>query len=410
MMNANVPLESLAAAMPPGDALRGFTVVFYYYTFIALHFFMLLNLVIAMVVDAYIDVQTTNKAVVASTLKNNMGALHHDIYDMCDRYYVRVERSIWRMLSPKYREKDEHRFIAWGNDKWLALLTEVVEERKKIGVPSFALTLTVVAANIRQLHKRKMEMGFPHGVDPKLSGTGGSSTGNRRASLPRGMTRKGLTSKGVGVPKAGDKVEGSSRISDYALRQCVKYMFERPHFIMPANLERALSDKAQPANETWHDMTLQKISNQVAQIERRSLNLELNVAALADATEVLTEMSAETFGVDARSSKGDAGGALASATNAGAPAPSDAEGRKVRRRRSKSRERKGDSIKGSTTAAAPDESSPAKPARRSSSNPRSSSTPSATTTGTGTGLSKIKLASQGPGWGRDGSSSHMADV
>ena len=49
MMNANYPMSDLEPAIPNGDTVKNLSVVFYYYSFIGFHFFILLNVVIAMV-------------------------------------------------------------------------------------------------------------------------------------------------------------------------------------------------------------------------------------------------------------------------------------------------------------------------------------------------------------------------
>ena len=58
------------------------SVIFYYYSFIGFHYFMLLNLIIAMVVEAYIDVVSKRKEVVTRTLRNNIGPLFNDLGNM----------------------------------------------------------------------------------------------------------------------------------------------------------------------------------------------------------------------------------------------------------------------------------------------------------------------------------------
>ena len=112
MMNANYPFEDLQVASlhtpthisahlrtsPPASisprltllaqgavgsgGLKMASVIFYYYSFIGFHYFMLLNLIIAMVVEAYIDVVSKRKEVVTRTLRNNIGPLFNDLGNM----------------------------------------------------------------------------------------------------------------------------------------------------------------------------------------------------------------------------------------------------------------------------------------------------------------------------------------
>ena len=79
MMNANFIFNDLIAAIPAGDISRAFAVPFYYYSFILVHYFILLNLLIAMIVESYMMVVGERKEIVTQTLANNLGPLQYDL-------------------------------------------------------------------------------------------------------------------------------------------------------------------------------------------------------------------------------------------------------------------------------------------------------------------------------------------
>jgi len=416
MMNANLPLEDLYPAMPPQDTLRAITVIFYYYTFIALHFFMLLNLVIAMVVDAYIDVQTTNKAVVASTLKTNMGALHYDIYDVMERTFKGLNRRFFRLLRGSTYKEDE--FNQWGNDKWMSVLEQVIADRKGRGVPSFSLTLAVLANNIKSVHNKKLAGGDKYGLDPRID----VDMATRKRSVSRSSTTRRMSSsnlrksnleEAVTPEKKKNAKEGEVFVgNDYSLKQCVEYLFKRPHFVQPANLEKALSDKDQAVSETWHDMVLQKIAHQVEKLDKRSLTLELAVAALSEHTESMLDVAAGSPVGGLYSYEGAPAHERTVEAHAPSGTDSDGEGlansskQKLRRRRSKSRER-GD---GENTAASEHGGSQRSTVRRQRSIPRGQSRSKSELEQTASEAAPEPPMQGTAGWGRGRSEPHIADV
>ena len=80
MMNANYPFEDLYPDIPQGDFIKR-SVALYFYSFIVMHYFMA-QLSHAMVVEAYIDVISQRKEIVALT---------RDLYDVWLRSnYIRV--------------------------------------------------------------------------------------------------------------------------------------------------------------------------------------------------------------------------------------------------------------------------------------------------------------------------------
>ena len=74
-MNGFADLEQVAPREEEGITAMYVALIIYYYSFVFLHFFVLLNMVIAIVVDAYVDVKNEGKTKVNSLLKRNMGPL-----------------------------------------------------------------------------------------------------------------------------------------------------------------------------------------------------------------------------------------------------------------------------------------------------------------------------------------------
>ena len=246
MMNANIPFEDLRPAIPTGDLLKEVCIVLYYYSFIALHFFMLLNVIIAIVVDAYIEVVNGNKEIVNRTLKNNMGGLYADI---CS--------SAWKMISSLAGKKHEK----WSDSQWIDAIEKVLADRRRRGVPSVGTSLSTFAKDIKNL---------------------------KAAPKKRGVT----------VPEEGQQFEKDVKASktvfesgisalvtelkedDPILIQVVDHFYKREGFIEPANLRDALNNNAQPVREKWQDFILERIAEQIHNLERKSIMLENTVAAM----------------------------------------------------------------------------------------------------------------------------------
>ena len=149
MMNANVPFEDLLAGTE-ATVVAYFTAGFYYYSFIAIHFVILLNVIIAIVCDAYMEVQEERNAVVARTFRNNLGSLSGDLLNIAWRKFTTVWLVVWARLNPLALLKKKTTFIEWDDDTWLEILETIIERRKVKGLPSRGTTLANLAREIKK--------------------------------------------------------------------------------------------------------------------------------------------------------------------------------------------------------------------------------------------------------------------
>ena len=95
--------------------------LFYFYSFIFLHYFVLLNMVIAIVVDAYMEVKGDQQSRTVSLLKQNMGTLSENISSDLRRLtlsllvFFRTSR-VYSLLFP--HRKHERHFVPWSDAVW----------------------------------------------------------------------------------------------------------------------------------------------------------------------------------------------------------------------------------------------------------------------------------------------------
>lgn len=153
MMNANVPMESLLEAVRGDDYIRMFTIAFYYYSFIILHYLLLLNVIIAIVVEAYIDVQEEiNKKIVAKIFRANQGGLDQDLSDMIYRVGYTIYLIFRNRFFPLKLTKEL--FIGWDDDQWYEIVETCVNSRFEQGLPSRSCSLSVLYKEIKKMPPR----------------------------------------------------------------------------------------------------------------------------------------------------------------------------------------------------------------------------------------------------------------
>jgi hypothetical protein len=95
--------------------------------------FMLFNLIIAMVVEAYIDVVSKRRELVTRTLEHNVGPLHRDLYCLARRftlqtYNVFIRRFTFVGTSGDVNESTaawSDRVLGWSDAVWVDLITRV---------------------------------------------------------------------------------------------------------------------------------------------------------------------------------------------------------------------------------------------------------------------------------------------
>ena len=93
MMNANYPFDAFLPALANGGALKLAVMMFFFISFIVLHYFMLLNVIIAIVVEAYLDVRKSADLITTVLLNQNLDSLSNDVFsklkgDFSFFYYV----------------------------------------------------------------------------------------------------------------------------------------------------------------------------------------------------------------------------------------------------------------------------------------------------------------------------------
>lgn len=251
MMNANLPFEEVEAATD-GSVVQVLTVAFYYYSFIILHYLLLLNVIIAIVVEAYMEVQEERGSAVNKIFRNNQGSLSSDLATIWLRRFKNVWLVLYARLNPmSLVTKTKNVFIAWDDDAWLNILEQVIEERRAKGVPSRGTTLAALRSEVKKLPK------LPRTIADRIANARLNPLGERAAP------------------------------EDQTFRQVTHHFFHRKYWISPANLAEPLDNDAQPPKETWKDCTLERVAMQVQLLDRRSITLGTTLHLLQnDITEI----------------------------------------------------------------------------------------------------------------------------
>jgi hypothetical protein len=305
MMNANYPFSDLFVAIPPRDPLKYFIVVLYYFTFILLHFFMLLNCIIAIVVEAYLDIQQDEAKLTSNLLRANMDSMRNDFLQVPKQALRRLYLHLVYYLRPHHFEQLRHYggalgiFVLWTDAEWQRIIAKVVKNRYNKGLQFNMMSLSELAREIMEfedefilfaLEKALVEKALVHKVGASKQSTRQSidielNAGFGETPLTSHLTIKQQVYKFSQVlaqdicellfqmecPVPGLLASVASRATsdplwsqvltedNYVFRQCSERFFHRAYFKGPPNMLEPLNEAAQPPAKTWLDLTLSKM-------------------------------------------------------------------------------------------------------------------------------------------------------
>ena len=246
MMNANIPIADILPAAR-GETLLVLVLALYYYSFVILHFIILFNVIIAIVVEAYMEVQGNQNSELTLIYRNNLGSLWEDVCCSWYRRYYSIALACGHCLNPRRLvQKSEDLFIPWEDGTWLAVLEEVLEARRRQGIPSRSCTLLTLSGEVSKLPNKG-----PRTIAERISG------GDHKAMVAR---------------------------------QVRAHFYERPWWRNPPNLDDPFSEAAQPASDSWADKTLAAIAAKAENLERKFVGVNKSAMPLVkDNLEALKE-------------------------------------------------------------------------------------------------------------------------
>ena len=161
MMTGNYMLEGIAVASAGGgDIAKSLSGIIFYYTFILIMFFMMLNVLLAILMDGYAAVKSAGTSEAQETLNVHMGSLRTDLRGAtmlwCDAalaLFGRRNRIVRRRLSAWEQEDTmqgrDDVTVFWGEERWATELHRVIERRRRLGRPSRGVRLITFAAELR---------------------------------------------------------------------------------------------------------------------------------------------------------------------------------------------------------------------------------------------------------------------
>ena len=190
MMNANYPFSDLFVAIPPRDPLKYIIVVFYYFTFIVLHFFMLLNCIIAIVVEAYLDIQQDEAKLTSNLLRANMDSMRNDFLQVPTQALRRLYLHLVYYLHPRRFEQLRHDggalgiFVLWTDAEWQRIVAKVIKNRYNKGLQFNMISLSELAREIMEFEHEFQLFALEKGlVDKALVHKVGASKQSSRQSI-----------------------------------------------------------------------------------------------------------------------------------------------------------------------------------------------------------------------------------
>ena len=162
-------------------------------------------------------------------------------------------------------------FIQWDDDNWLDILDRVLKYRSEKGLPSRDITLAMLTRQIKQLDEKD-------GIKYR---TIAERLANQRVASVFATPNEPEPDK----PQAGILLS-----QDATFHQTTAHFFGREYWINPINLLEPFDDNAQPPQESWQDITLEKLASQVNRLDRRSIMTTTtisNVSTMADEIELV---------------------------------------------------------------------------------------------------------------------------
>jgi len=282
MMNANFAFADLQPALPRDDGISLTYVagLFYFYSFIFLHYFVLLNMVIAIVVEAYIAVKADQESLVTKLLRQNMGTLHGNLAGDGQRVLLgiweRMRNSvlIGPLINPFFpNSSPDHILVPWSDDAWLDLLNEVWIARKKRGQPSHEVKITEVNKEVKRLVKHRTETG--------LAKTG---TLQRRLQNMTAAITGDVEGKQAGAAVTDEL--GACRV----WMQTKHHFYRRDYYQAPSNMLNPFKEQLQPPGTSWSEVTLALMSEKLNKMEPRFTSMAIHMQRLQDSVDEMKEM------------------------------------------------------------------------------------------------------------------------
>ena len=338
MMNANFPFADLEPALPRDEGIDATYIagLFFFYSFIFLHYFVLLNMVIAIVVDSYGQVKGDQESRTVRLLKQNMGPLPENVSSDFHRWGL----TFWVYLGgtklgdalAKYIPELKHEYLVpWSDPVWLTLLEEVHVSRRARGLPSHAVQLQGLSRDVRiilakgqLLSKLKESTSFAAGMSQdaqtsKSKPTGEKPESKRDSEKARGMLRfrgtdgvmgfssRGLdgridlmkfrgaskearTKKGANAKKSGPRLDPHDKV----FQQVSLKFYSRKYYTPPSNIVNPFDEREQPPGSTWVEHTLEKLAEKVYKMEIRTTTGAIQMQRIQDSVDlVLDSMATE---------------------------------------------------------------------------------------------------------------------
>jgi len=368
LFNSNIPRDDGEITIKYAAAL------IYYGAFVFLLFFVLLNMVIAIVVDAYMAVKEQGRTKVATLLKKNVGPVLEDTF-------IRE----WARLN--YWFGADETFVPWSDAEWISLLETVLSRRFYRGMPSTRLRLTVLAREIREIRatsarsadetsehaSETSEASYRRGSAPlslyltnakpapttdgteatprpeqltprseppplhhtsasckKLGALSPSQLGNKtyqvadRARLGAKRMRGAVADAAATVGVAGAKGEGPMAARDVVFMQTAARFYHRPYFVTPGNLNHPFDEELQPSSDTWMERTMHQTAAKVDKMDARTIELAVQIQNLHALIASATGLEADTVAAPSSSSQRRPANAVRPFTSV-ISAPSDTE-------------------------------------------------------------------------------------
>jgi len=293
MMNANYPFDAFLPALANGGGLKMAVMMFFFISFIMLHYFMLLNVIIAIVVEAYLDVRKTADLITTVLLNQNTDSLSNDVLGMLKSnlsffYYVGL-----KFLYPsRFEHEAKTAFVPWSDAEWYGVLREVMKYRYESGREIKQVSLCELAYDITKLEgsyrisylqgilSKKADVSFRvstfFNAGPEESSKGLNARDvalgadpEKRRPLYRGTSTSGSKPMASYKAKGMNALDGPEKNQDAAIffRQCLARFYERSYFEAPPNLREPLDETAQPSASTWLDRVLHRLEDKVANID-----------------------------------------------------------------------------------------------------------------------------------------------
>ena len=104
------------------------------------------------------------------------------------------------------------------------------------------------------------------------------------------------------IARSGRLLVGASIADDDpTLVQIIAHFYDRPGFEQPTNLREALTNTSQPTRETWQDLILERISEQINRLERKSVTLERQVTQLHGSVRTMSDKEADQLLAEGKS-------------------------------------------------------------------------------------------------------------